>query len=113
MDGDGDLDVVACAFLPNAEHPAFQLLARQGDLASFTSLGWLEQVRPREFRLHSLERTKLTHTTLDLGDFDRDGDVDVVTGNFVGFTFTKTDTGFRSDTWIELWENQAGRPPAP
>jgi len=29
MDGDGDLDVVACAFLPNAEHPAFQLLERQ------------------------------------------------------------------------------------
>jgi hypothetical protein len=47
--------------------------------------------------------------TLDLGDFDGDGDVDILTGNFVGFTFAKTDTGFKADTAVELWVNQ-GRP---
>ncbi len=78
MDGDGDLDVVACAFLPNAEHPAFQLLERQGNLAPFTSLGWLEQTKPGVFVPHPLEQGKLTHTTLDLADFDGDGDVDIV-----------------------------------
>jgi len=106
LDGDGDLDIVAAAFLPNAEHPAFQLLERQGNLAAFTSLGWLEQTRPGIFVPHPLELGKLTHTTLDLGDFDGDGDVDIVTGNFVGFTFTKTDTGFKADVSVELLVNK-------
>ena len=105
MDGDGDLDVVACAFLPNAQHPAFQLLERQGSLNPFTSVGWLEQVTPGVFEPRSLETGQLIHTTLDLGDYDADGDVDIVVGNFVGFTFAKSDTGFKSSTWIEVWEN--------
>jgi hypothetical protein len=110
MDGDGDMDVVAAAFLPNAEHPAFDLIERQGDLAPFTSLGWLEQVSPGVFVPRPLEQGKLTHTTLDLGDFDGDGDVDIVTGNFVGFTFTKSDTGFQADSSLDLWINQAKQP---
>jgi len=66
LDGDGDLDVVCTAFLPNAEHPAFQLLERQGSLTPFTSLGWLEQTKPGVFVPHPIETGKLTHTTLDV-----------------------------------------------
>jgi hypothetical protein len=106
MDGDGDLDIVACAFLPGTQHPQFQNIGRQGDVAGLTAIGWLEQVRPGEFRLHSLKRDIPSHVTLDLADYDGDGDVDLVTGNFVGFTFGKTDTGFTTDTWVELWENR-------
>jgi hypothetical protein len=111
VDGDGDLDIVACAFLPGTQHPQFQNLGRQGDVSELTAVGWIEQVRPGEFRLHSLKKGIPSHATLDLGDFDRDGDLDLVTGNFTGFTFGKTDTGFTTDTWVELWENQAARRP--
>jgi hypothetical protein len=31
--------------------------------------------------------------------------------DLAGFTFGKTDTGFTTDTWVELWENQAARRP--
>jgi hypothetical protein len=110
MDGDGDNDLVACAFLPGTQHPQFQNLGRQGNVAELTAVGWIEQVRPGEFRLHSLRKGIPSHVTLDLGDVDRDGDVDLVTGNFTGFTFGKTDTGFTTDTWVELWENQTPRP---
>ena len=109
LDGDGDLDVMACAFLPGTQHPQFQNLGRQGDVSGLTGIGWIEQVRPGEFRLHSLEKGIPSHVTLDLGDFDGDGDIDFVTGNFTGFTFGKTDTGFTTDTWVELWENQTPR----
>jgi hypothetical protein len=81
-------------------------------VSALTGIGWIEQVRPWEFRLHSLEKGIPSHVTLDLADFDGDGDIDVVTGNFVGFTFGKTDTGFTTDTWVELWENQARQPAA-
>jgi hypothetical protein len=113
LDGDGDLDVVCAAFLPNAEHPAFQLLERQGNLAPFTSIGWLEQTQKGVFVPHPLETGKLTHTTLDVADVDGDGDVDVVTGNFVGFTFTKSDTGFKADDTVDLWLNQGKQPARP
>ena len=107
LDGDGDLDVLACAFLPNADHPAFQLPEHRDNLSPFTSVGWLEQTKPGVFVPHPLERGKLTHTTLDLGDFDGDGDIDVLVGNFVGFTFANTATGFTADATVELWVNQS------
>ena len=99
LDGDGDLDVAVATFLPDPER-------RHGALAS---LAWLERRADGTFERHTLQAGQLSHTTLDLGDVDGDGDQDLVTGNFVGFTFARTDTGFRAEGWVELWENR----PAP
>jgi hypothetical protein len=99
LDGDGDPDVAVAAFLPDPERT-------RGGL---TSLGWLEQRQPGVFVRHALQAGQLSHTTLDAGDFDADGRVDLLTGNFVGFTFARSDTGFRAEGWVELWRN-AGTP---
>jgi hypothetical protein len=87
MDGDGDLDIVACALVPSDEPTVRELPA----------LVWLEQVKPGVFERHTIAQGMPVHATLDLGDIDGDGDIDVVVGNF------STDQPL--DHWIEVWEN--------
>jgi hypothetical protein len=72
LDADGDLDIVACALLASSDPQA----------ANLPSVVWLEQTRRGVFERHVLEVGLPTHATLDTLDFDNDGDIDIVVGNF-------------------------------
>ena len=90
LDGDGDQDVVAGAYV--------QFKTGGGPpraLADQASLVWLEQAAPGQWKRHTLERGG-QHVALDVADYDGDGDVDLVVGQF-------TTRGAPS---VELWENR-------
>ena len=88
LDGDGDLDIVAVAYVPEPRR------SDQGPPPVLPSLVWLEQVAPGRFERRTLE-VGGRHVSVDAADYDHDGDVDLVVGNFL------TDT----DSWVEVWEN--------
>jgi hypothetical protein len=75
FDGDGDLDIAAAAFVPQ------NLLTNVSD-RRLDSIVWLEQTVPGTFVRHLIEDSFCHHVTLVAGDFDDDGDLDLVTGNF-------------------------------
>lgn len=80
MDGDGDLDVVAVSFLPQIS-PAVWKRGPDGS-GPLDSVVWIEQT-PTGWRKHAIEQGRCYHPTLDVGDYDLDGDLDVVVGNYV------------------------------
>jgi hypothetical protein len=96
LDGDGDLDVVASALMAGGSNL---------DESTMPALVWLEQVKPGVFERRTLARRPPRSASLDLGDFDRDGDLDVAVGMF--------DTENEGLPWIELWENRGERTKLP
>jgi VCBS repeat protein/FG-GAP repeat protein len=95
MDGDGDLDIVACALLAGGSDVDEKILP---------ALVWLEQTAPGTFARHTIEMGFPRHATLDIGDIDGDGDIDIVTGYF---SIEKS-----SAAWVDVWTNESKKPSA-
>jgi hypothetical protein len=103
LDGDGDRDIVVACFLPESDYQD-----RRRDM-NLDALVIMEQVAPGGFVRHSLETVTCDHVACDLGDFDADGKVDLVTGNFF-MAFGPIAIGDHPATdWITLRRN-VGRP---
>jgi tetratricopeptide (TPR) repeat protein len=91
FDQDGDLDVVATAFLPPQVNERLRLV-------DVESVVVLEQSSPGNFVRSKVEANSCTHPTLAVGDFDANGYLDFATGNFL----TKGDN---SRTDVNVWWN--------
>lgn len=93
LDGDGDLDVVAGSFMPKYTRHESQ---------PFESLVWMEQTSRGQYDRYALETSHVNHPSLDLGDYDGDGDLDVAVGWFV----LESDEGDTDNPWVTLLENR-------
>ena len=86
LDGDGDLDLVSSVFIP-----AFDPDWPNADMLD--TVVWLEQTSPGQYARYSLETSTPYHPCGDLGDYDGDGDIDIVLGNFCMFPSENTPCG--------------------
>ncbi len=93
VDLDGDLDVVTVAMFSRDVRPP--KVAR----APFASIMCLEQTEPGQFVRHTLETGFTRHATLEMADFDNDGDLDFAAG-----TFSVQKQEFSH--WLAIWWNQ-------
>jgi hypothetical protein len=96
LDGDGDLDIVACTMVP--EGTGQQAIKQSSSTPP--AIVWLEQTAPKQFQFHVWKRGPGRYPTLTTGDFDGDGKADVAFGIGQWAQPRKTET---TTDYIELW----------
>jgi hypothetical protein len=95
IDGDGDLDIVAAALLAGGSDVDEKVLP---------AVVWLEQVKAGTFDRHTIALGFPRHASIDVGDIDDDGDIDIVVSNF--------SVGRASSAWVDVWVNGRKTPGA-
>ena len=100
LDGDGDLDVVACGFLPQVPLPVPSGGMRVDSVIWFerTETGWIPW---------SIESNHPRHTGLTLVDLDADGRLDIVAAINRAWDIK----GVESGPSLEVWFNEGPRSP--
>lgn len=91
FDQDGDLDIASIAFYAD-----FQRNPNEGFL-------YLDQIKPLQFQAHALPVSQYGRwICMDVNDWDQDGDVDVILGNFSKGFLNRTDIKPTWDTHLPL-----------
>jgi hypothetical protein len=94
LDGDGDLDILAVAWLPEQVKPA------NVDNSHLPTIIYLEQLAPGVFERHTLDVGTPHYVALELADFDGDGDLDFAVGTM------RPNSREPSPYWLSIWWNQ-------
>jgi len=98
FDLDGDLDVLAVSWLHDQPYPVSAVSE------PMASIVYLEQTAAGTFARHTLEVGFPCHATLEVADFDNDGDLDFA----VGWQLSQK---WRDLPLITVWWNQTRSPP--
>ncbi len=95
LDGDGDLDVVASSWIPELSEQERQAMKLPGVV-------WFERKADGSFEPHPLVDDSCDHPTLEVGDVNGDGRLDVITGTaWLG----KPPSG-REPSAVQVWVQQ-------